>query len=202
MAGIDAVNQVGESLCGLLRDRRNLLAAEGRLGPVPQALEIVQATTGRLAASPVPTAGLTLTCYSLALSEHPPARPAARGQAEGISVALEIGYLLAAWAGTPAEEQGVLAWAMLELTRYPTLDRSVLLGGVWERQESVQIVPETLDRDELFRIWSALGVRYRLSTTFRARVVRIGYGPGAVWPPVVATRMGLAATDPLVPEAT
>jgi len=48
MASIAAVNSVGESVVGLLRARRDLLAAEGRLGPVPAALEIAHASLSRL----------------------------------------------------------------------------------------------------------------------------------------------------------
>lgn len=202
MAGLDAVNQVGESIVAMLRDRRNLLAAADRLGPVPAGLDIAQATSGQLATTPAPTAGLTLTCYHLGLSDHPAPRSPARSKPDGISVALEVGYLVAAWSATPAEEQGVLSWAMLELSRYSTFDRALLVGppGTWEREETVQIVPETLDREDLFRIWGALQLKYRLSTTFRARVIRIGYGPGETWPPVVASRFGFADTDPMTTE--
>lgn len=202
MAGLDAVNQVGESVVAMLRDRRNLLAAAGRLGPVPAGLDIAQATTGALATTPAPTAGLTLTCYHVGLSDHPAPRPPARAKADGISVALELGYLVAAWSATPAEEQGVLSWAMLELSRYATLDRTLLTGapGTWERDETIQLVPETLGREDLFRIWSALQLKYRLSTTFRARVVRIGYGPGETWPPVAASRLGFASADAMTAE--
>jgi hypothetical protein len=49
MAGVAAINQVGESLVALLRARRDLLAAEGRLGPVPPAVEIAHASLARLA---------------------------------------------------------------------------------------------------------------------------------------------------------
>lgn len=46
MAAIAAINSVGESVVALLRARRDLLAAEGRLGPVPAALEIAHASDG------------------------------------------------------------------------------------------------------------------------------------------------------------
>jgi hypothetical protein len=162
--------------------------------------EQCQTTTGRLATAALPTAGLTLLCYHIGLSDHPPPRPALRATHDAISVALELSYMLTVWSATAEEEHGVLAWAMLELSRHSTFDRSLLRGGdVWDRQETVQIVPETLERDELLRIWSALQLKYRLSTTFRARVIRIGYRPGEAWPPVVASRFGFADTDPLIP---
>ena len=194
MASIAAVNSVGESVVGLLRARRDLLAAEGRLGPVPAALEIAHASLSRLATTAPPTAGLTLSCTRIAISDHP--RPRTRpGDA---TIALELHYLLAAWSSAPLEEQSIIAWAMLELTTHPVLDRSVLVGAdVWERDETVQIVPEAATDDALFRLWTALQLKYPLSATFRARVIRIGYGNTPTWPAVVATRFAFANSDPL-----
>ena len=202
MAGLDSVNQVGESLVRLLRDRRNLLASSGELGPVPEALDISQLTVGQLATGTAPTAGLTLTCYNLALSDHTIQRPPGGAPVDEVTIAVELSYLLTVWSPTPVEEFGILAWAMLELSRYATLDRSMLLGGetVWRRDETVQIVPESLEREEMFRLWGAFQMKYRQSTTFRARVLHINYGPGRDWPRVTASRFGLADTDPLTPE--
>lgn len=197
MAGLAAVTQVGESLVGLLRSRRDLLAAEGRLGPVPAALDISHASLSRLASSTDPTAGLTITCYRIVHSDHPKQRVAGRDTAAGASIAVELHYLLAAWPTAVADEQAIISWAMLELAAHPVLDRSSLLGtNVWERDETVQIVPDTRSEESLFRIWAAIQHKYRLSSTFVARIVRIGYGPGESWPPVVATRFGVADADP------
>ena len=198
MAAVAAVNSVGESVVALLRARRDLLAAEGRLGPVPAALEIAHASLSRLATVALPTAGLTLSCTRMAMSDHPSPRT---GPGEA-TIALELHYLLVSWSSAPVEEQSILAWAMLELTTHPVLDRSVLVGaGIWERDETVQIVPESATDDALFRIWAALQMKYRLCTTFRARVIRIGHGGAPTWPAVVATRFGFADTDPLAAPA-
>lgn len=194
MATLAAVNQVGESLVALLRARRDLLAAEGRLGPVPAAVDISQASLGRLATAAAPTAGLTLTCYRVALSDHQVPKPATAPT----TLSLELHYLLAAWSPTGADEQALLSWAMLELSAHPVLDRSVLLGAsVWDRQETVQISFDRQGEDQLFRIWDALQIKLRLSATFRARVVRIGLEPGQDALPAVATRIGFADADPL-----
>jgi hypothetical protein len=202
MAGLAAINQLGESIVAMLIARRNLLAAEGRLGPVPAALEITHTSLGKLATNTEPVAGLTLTCTRIAMSDHPAPRPPARTAAGGASIAVEVSYLLTAWS-SGAEEQSVLSWAMLELAAHPILDRSVLIGGpsVWEPDETVQIVPETLTDDALFRLWSVMQHSLRLSTTFRARVVRINYGPDETWPAVVASRFGFATAADQPAEA-
>jgi hypothetical protein len=189
MASLAAVNSVGESIVAMLRARRDLLAADGLLGPVPPALEITHASLARLATAAAPTAGLTLTCTRIAMSDHP--RP--RTRPAETSIALDLHYLLAAWSASPLEEQSILAWAMLELASHPVLDRSVLSGaGIWDSDETVQIVPEDLSDDALYRLWAALQIKYRLSTTFHARVIRIGFGAAPDWPPVVVTRFSFS----------
>jgi hypothetical protein len=203
MATLAAVNQVGESIAAMLRSRRDLLAAAGQLAPVPPALDISHVSLSRLATAAEPTAGLTITCYRVGYSDHPTPKTIGRNAASGATVSLELSYLLAAWSPAPADEQSIVAWAMLELAAHPVLDASLLLGtNVWDRTETVQVVPDTTTDDDLFRLWHALQHKYRLSTTFRARVVRIGFGPEATWPPVVATRLGYAPTDPLLEEAS
>jgi len=203
MAGLAAVNAVGESLVAMLRARRDLLAADGLLGPVPATLDISQASMSRLAGSPAPTGGLTITCYRMTLSDHAAPR-AARAVGPGpASLALDLHYLMAAWPAAAADEQAILSWSMLELAAHPVFDRSLLLpAGGWGVEETVQITPDSVSDDTLFRLWDSLQQRMRLSTLFRARVVRIGYGEAGAWPPVVATRFAYGDTQALAAEAT
>lgn len=200
MATLAAVNMVGESIAALLRARRDLLAADGLLGPVPATLDISQASVGRLTTQPVPTSGCTVTCYRIALSDHAKPRTAGGQQGAAAVLSAELHYLIAAWAAAADIEQAIISWAMLELMSYPVLDRSLLKGpGVWAQDESVQLIPETIEADALFRIWSAMQLKYRLSTTFCARVVRISHGEGPDWLPVVATRTSFDNSNMLEP---
>lgn len=198
MATLAAVNSVGDSIVTLLRNRRDLLAAEGKLGPVPATTAVTHLSMSGLVTGPEPTTGMTLSCYRIASSDHPAPRSPDRDASGGTTISIELRYLLAAWAATPIEEQSILTWAMLELASYPVLDRSLLLGDAWLREETVQLVHDPIDDDALFRLWEGLKHKYRLSTVFRARVLRIGYGPGETWPPVVATRFGFADADPVM----
>lgn len=201
MAGLAAVNQVGESLVAMLRGRRDLLAGQNRLGPVPAALDIAHASLSRLAVQPEPTTGCTLTCYRIMMSDHAAQRGLTGNAAASTALFVDLHYLLAAWAPNPADEQAIVSWAMLELLAHPVLDRSVLPNdGSWGRDETVQIAPDSMSDESLFRLWGALQRKYRLSATFRARVVRIDYGPMPDYVPVVATRFGHADLDPLVGE--
>jgi len=198
MAGLGAVNLVGESIAALLRSRRSLLANENRLGPVPPAQDIAHVSLAKLTGASPPNAGLSVSCYHIGRSSHTIAQPASQDPSAGMGISLELSYLLASWSSTPSEEQSLLSWAMLELNRFPVLDRGQLLGDAWARDEMVQIVPEEADFDLLNRIWSAFKQKYHLSSIFKARVVRIGYGPSNDALPVTASRFGFADTDPLM----
>lgn len=202
MAGLGAVNLVGESIAALLRSRRSLLANENRLGPVPPAQDIAHVSIGKLTGNSPPNSGLSVTCYHIGRSSHTIAQPASQDPSADKGISLELSYLLASWSSTPSEEQSLLSWAMLELNRFPVLDRGQLLGGdEWARDEMVQIVPEEADFDKLYRLWDGFKQKYHLSTVFKARVVRIGYGPSSDALPVAASRFGFADTDPVMEGA-
>jgi len=202
MAGLGAVNLVGESIAALLRARRSLLAAEGRLGPVPPSQDIAHVPLAKLTGTSPPGSGLSVTCYHVGRSDHTIAQSAAQNPSASTGISLELSYLIASWSSIASEEQSLLSWAMLELNRYPVLDKGQLLGGdEWSREEMVQLVPEDSDFDRLYRLWDALKQKYRLSSTVRARVIRIGYGPSSEGLPVAASRFSFADADPVTEAA-
>jgi hypothetical protein len=190
MAQLTAIHDVGESIALLLQRRRALLAASGQLGPVPASEAIVHRPLGEISAAAPPSSGLSISCFHLGYSEHAPARTAVRDPSTAHGISLELRYLVASWSATAAAELAFLGWAMLELSRNPILDRSMLVNpGNWEPGESLQIAPEEASAEQLFNIWHALKQKCRLSALFRVRVVRIGYGPASDGRPVVASRM-------------
>ncbi|MEA3011443.1 MAG: hypothetical protein QOJ91_3135 [Sphingomonadales bacterium] len=171
MADLGAANAVGEAIVGLLMQRRSLLAAEGLLGPLPADAAIRQLPVAALVGPTPPSAGLSVTCWHVRRLDRRSPRPVMAEPREG-SLDLELSYLLASWGPSSAEELSMLSWAMLELNRFPVLDPVLLPAG-----ESVQLVPDNPDPERLLRLWSALGLKYRLSTLFTARAVRIGERP-------------------------
>ena len=200
MARIGAVNQVGETVVKLLNDRRALLAAANQLGDLPAAASIAHISAARLATAPEPDTGLTLMLYRIEPSDHQwPQRPGREPERPSV-LGLDLLYLLAAWSPNPVDEQALMTWAMLELYGHPVLDRSVLLGGdVWDLEETIQLVHEPLIDDWLYRLWHAMHQKYRLSTAYRARVVRV-QGPGdGTFLPVVEKRLAFAQADPMAP---
>lgn len=198
MAGLGAVNQVGESIAALLRSRRSLLAAENRLGPVPPSQDIAHVPLAKLTGNAPPSSGLSVTCYHIGRSDHTIAQSAAQNPSASTGISLELSYLIASWSSIASEEQSLLSWAMLELNRYPILDRGQLLGAdEWSREEAVQLVPDDSDFDRLYRLWDGLKQKYRLSSTIKARVIRIGYGPSTDALPVAASRFSFEHGDPV-----
>src|SRR3954452_1054831 len=105
MAGLGAVNQVGESIAALLRSRRSLLAAEGRLGPVPPSQDIAHVPLAKLTGTTPPTSGLSISCYHIGRSEHSIAQAPSQDPAANYGISLELSYLIASWSSTASEEQ-------------------------------------------------------------------------------------------------
>lgn len=193
MADLAAPHLVGESIVALLRARRALLAEAGQLGSLPPTQDIAHVPVVKLVSTTPPTSGLSLTCFHIARADQ--VQPVASRQPGAAGVSLELHYLLASWGGTASEELALISWAMLELNRYPVLGPGQLLGDGWSRDESIQIVPGSDSFEQLVRIWDGLKAKYRLSTTFKARIVRIGYGTPADGPPVVTSRLSFAHGD-------
>lgn len=195
MADVAAPHLVGESIVALLRARRGLLAEAGQLGSVPPTQDIAHVPVAKLVSTTPPTSGLSLTCFHIARSDQVQPVMASRQPAGAIGLSLELNYLLASWGGTASDELALLSWAMLELARYPVLGPGQLLGDGWSREEAIQIVPGSDTPEQLARIWDGFKAKYRLSTTFKARIVRIGYGTAPDGPPVVASRLSFAHGD-------
>jgi hypothetical protein len=199
MAQLDAIHSIGESIALLLQRRRGLLAAENRLGPVPAADTIQHIGISTLATTQ-PTGGLSISCYHIGYSDHAPAQRSGVGGAgrDGEGISLELDFLLASWSANLDAGIAMLSWAMLELKRYPLLDKSLLINpDNWGRDESVRITPESAAPEQIFRLWEALKLKHRLAAIFKVAVVRIGYGPIADAPPIVASRLHFAHGDPV-----
>lgn len=194
MASVAAVHWTSESIVELLRARRDLGAAANSLGPVPANLDIKVHTIAALSTGALPSTGLGLMAYTLLPSDHRKGASRSPAAPPRPEIALEILYLLASWSGKAEEEQANLAWAMLELSSHSVLDASTLKGGatVWESGETVQVTPEPLAPEEQFKIWDAIGQKYRLAIGLRARVLRLRGPLGPDHPNVIASRFNMA----------
>jgi Pvc16 N-terminal domain len=186
MAGFGAVHSVGHSLITYL----SALYPQVPSATLP-ACNFQLVSSGQL--TEFSPAGTVVTAYLFRIGLDPylrntgsverPGDPATR------PLALELHYLLTAWADNALAEQAVLSWVMLQLHQRPLLDRSILTAeGGWAVGDQIQIVPSELGHEDMMRIWDALDPAYRLSVAYVARVVRIDREAVPAGRPAVATR--------------
>ena len=170
MANSFATHSVGASLVNSLK---SAFAAQRE---IRQGFEFRLVSAGELADSTEPFRNrLTLFLYRItpaaeARNPNPPDRPANGPPA----LALELHYLMTAWADDARMEQSVLTWAMREMQLRPVLDGASLTAEAqWAASDVVQIIPAELSVEEMARIWDGLSPKYRLSTAYVARVVPV-----------------------------
>jgi Pvc16 N-terminal domain len=170
MANAFATCSVGNSLMTYLK---NAYAAQQE---IRQSFDFRLISSGELADSAAPAANtLTLFLYSITrdAEPRPPVAPGGRSAANP-PLAIELHYLLTAWADDARMEQTVLTWAMRQLQMHPVLDSSNLSPEAeWAASDMVQIVPTELSLEEMSRVWNLLSPKYRLSVAYVARVVSI-----------------------------
>ena len=170
MANALATYSVGSSLVTYLR---KAYAAQRE---IRQPFDFRLISSGELAGSAEPARNtLTLFLYRITQSSElrPPATEGGRNTAPP-PLALELHYLLTAWADDALMEQSVLTWAMSEMQMHPVWNTSTLSAdGGWAASDVVQIVQEELSLEDMSRIWDSLSPKYRLSVGYVARVVPV-----------------------------
>ena len=126
-----------------------------------------------------------------------PSRDAAGARVANPPLALDLHYLLMAYGGTDFQAEILLGYAMQLLHETPTLDRDAIrtalapappvtgsilppafqalsAADLAEQVEQIKIVPETLNIEELSKLWSAFQANhYRLTTAYQVSTVLI-----------------------------
>jgi hypothetical protein len=126
--------------------------------------------------------GVTLFLYRTIVNgttRTPPGRRLATGDTQRSQLPLDLHYLATIWAGSAEMQHQIAGWTMRTLETTPILPKGVLNGinpGVFRPDETVEIIPNDLSNEELFRIWDILGEPYRLSIPYLVRNVRIEAG--------------------------
>jgi hypothetical protein len=126
-------------------------------------------------------------------------------------LALDLHYLLTAYASENAEAEALLGYGVLMLHENPILARATitsLLGtlsntnynkalkdaGVSAQIEMIKIVPDTLGREEMAWLWTALKADYRPTFPFQASVVLMrNDNPTAYSLPVLSRNINVQA---------
>lgn len=120
------------------------------------------------------TRGVSLFLYRVTVcgtQRPPPPKPGRRPD-----VLVELLILMTAWALDASLEQEILGWLMRAIEDNAVLSSGVLNAqnpGVFDVDETVELVPGQLSNEELFRIWDVLPSDYQVSVPYVARVLRI-----------------------------
>jgi hypothetical protein len=124
-------------------------------------------------------AGVSLFLYRVTVNgvqRTPPAKPLPGGRQRRTQLPLELHFLLTPWAKDASLEQLILGWMMRALEDTPVLPAGILntvIPGVFDTDETVEIVVGQLTNEEMFRIWDVLPISYQISVPYCARIVRI-----------------------------
>ena len=107
----------------------------------------------------------------------PPAMPNVPGQRPPL--ALELSFLMTAWARTPERQHDLLAWAMCLLHENPILSASLLnrfaggTGDVFAPTESVEVIPANLDFEQMRTVCELVHLRQQPAIVYLVRPVAI-----------------------------
>lgn len=158
---------------------------------LPLAGVSVQLATTKLFDSLVTTSKPTITVFLYRVMEHSELRNAPRrvlpdGATTRPLLPLELCYLITPWGvrrdDTPLadsqaaqEEYRLLGVVLQALYDHSEISRAELVEDptrpVWEPSDSAQLILESLPVEDHYRIWDASELAYRLSVTYRMRVV-------------------------------
>lgn len=183
MAGADAVRDVADTLVFLLR------AGIPSVDPS----KIAVATPDEFEAMRDPLKpNITVFLYRTAVNpqmRNNPRRTRPDGAIQPTPLPLELSFLITAWAKDTRDELKLVGRILQVLYDHRELGAADLVGTSWEKDDTVQLILESLPLEDHYRIWDANEVPYRLSLTYLVRVVGLASTDAEVAPPVVDADM-------------
>ncbi|UXY14693.1 DUF4255 domain-containing protein [Chitiniphilus purpureus] len=196
MGGFASVSAAGRSIQRLLQVRF------AEMEPLANPTSVAIARTDDLEPTAlkqlVQLPALTLFLYRVDFNKTMRAAWSAVGQADGRShLALDLHFLITAWADAAENEHRILGRAMQAIEDTPILSGPLLAGAAdWAPTEALHLVLEEVDTEALMRIFDSLPIDYRLSVPYIARVVRVDGVPAVRDPDVVtaSAQAGLEVT--------
>lgn len=184
MANYFAIHSVGSSLITYLRNTY----PEPLRSDYPCEFRLL--SSGELADPSDFGTAVSLYLYRITVDEHLRGAPATNMPRDAaLPLSLDLHFLLTVWADNALEEHVIVAWVMSQLDQHCVLDAATLsTDGAWQASDQIHIVPLEISNEDLMRIWDALAPNYRLSISYKARVVRIDPEDTSVGRSVVAKR--------------
>lgn len=174
MAGFRSVSATGRSLRRLLELRfreEEPITGTATSVAIVRTEDLDPANLPTLVARPA----LTIFLYRVDFNKTMRAAWSGVGLNDGRShLALDLHFLLTAWADNAENEHLILGRALQVIEDTPILAGPLLMqASDWAANESLQLVLEDIDTEALMRIFDSLPVEYRLSVPYVARVTRI-----------------------------
>ncbi len=129
-------------------------------------------------ATPMST-GVSLFLYRVTVNtiqRTPVPRPGPKGRQRRPQLPLDLHFLLTPWADHSSLAQAILGWMMRTIEDTAILPAGLLnavTDGVFDDDETVEIVVGQMTNEEMFRIWDVLPRDYQISIPYTARIVRI-----------------------------
>ena len=171
MATYRAVEATSEAVMRLLQQswRRDLFENRDLLFQVYQTQDF---------ATPMST-GVSLFLYRVTVNtiqRTPVPRPGPKGRLRRPQLPLDLHFLLTPWADHSSLAQAILGWMMRAIEDTAILPAGLLnavTDGVFDDDETVEIVAGQMTNEEMFRIWDVLPRDYQISIPYTARIVRI-----------------------------
>jgi hypothetical protein len=165
MPGFNVVDEVSQSLVGVLQDALTGLSAT--------------VVTDDLQSAPQNT--LRLTVFLFEAGEDPSARNRPRVRELSAPdmriskppMALLLRYLLTPWGGTESARHAIIGRAMQVLYDRPILSGAQLVGSLAAEDQALKVTLAPLSLEERTRVWYAVQKPYRLSVSYEVRVVNL-----------------------------
>jgi hypothetical protein len=171
VATYPAVAATSEAVLGLLE--------AAAVGTEFAAIEFEHYAADDLGKPAADTVSLLLHAVTLNPTRRPvEPRIAPDGSAFRPAVALDLHYVLTAWAEHPVRQQRLLGWCIRVLADTPTLSAGILNhfgpeDDVFRPTETVELIWEPLSTQDLAEVWEGAKSNRRPSATYLARIVEI-----------------------------
>ena len=90
---------------------------------------------------------------------------------------LELKFLLTSWAEQPDVQHMLLGRALSAIAGHSTFGRAELVdsvgavSGIWNSDESFQLLPDDMSTEDRYQIWQSLGRPFEISVPLKARII-------------------------------